>query len=93
MSDFVLRKKDGWVEISDLLREVNPDVQKEIWEYLCRGTIADAADALEIEIGDLLEGRIGLREIQDVKGFLAPHDVAGQVFKVWVKVAPSKGRS
>jgi len=93
MADLVLREKDGWIEISDLLQELNPEVQKEIWEYLGRGTIEDAADALEIEIGDLLEGRIGLREIQDFKGFLAPHDVAGHVFKVWVKVTPLKGGS
>jgi hypothetical protein len=83
MSDLILREKDGWIEISDLVQQMRPAVQKEFWDSLTHGTKEDTVETLEIEIGDLLQDRIGQQEIKDVTGFIVP---LGQAFRIWIKI-------
>lgn len=86
MGDFVLRKKDGWVEISDLAQGMKPAVQRELWDYLAHGAAEDAVETLEIEISDQLQDRIGQNEIKDISALLVPNEILGERLMVWVRI-------
>lgn len=39
MSDLVIRKDDGWVDISEAALELPDEVQRELWGYLGKGNL------------------------------------------------------
>ena len=40
--DLVIAEVDGWFEITDLLQDMEPKLQKEIWDYKMDGAKAPA---------------------------------------------------
>jgi hypothetical protein len=89
MSDFIIRKKDGWLEISDLVTEM--ESQHELWGYVGKGDVENAAGLLDMEVGDLLEDLIGTDDIVGIKAISVPDDVLGERLHVWVKTEKSSG--
>jgi hypothetical protein len=89
MSDFIIRKQDGWIEISDLATEM--ESQRELWSYIGKGDIENAAGLLDMEVGDLLEDRISTDDIIGIKAITVPDDVLGERLRVWVRTEKSSG--
>lgn len=84
MSDFVITEEDGWFEISDLINGM--ESQKDLWEYIGQGKKVDAADLLDMEIGDELKERFGTKSISGVKALSVPDDMIGERLRVWIQV-------
>jgi hypothetical protein len=89
MSDFIIRKKDGWLEISNLATEM--ESQREFWSYIGKGDVENAAGLLDMEVGDLLENLIGTDSISGFKAISVPDDILGERLRVWVRTEKSSG--
>lgn len=85
MSDLVIRKDDGWVDISEAALELPDEVQRELWGYLGKGESKKAAALLDMEIGDLLEDEIGTADIAGIRAVLEPDDILGERLRVWIR--------
>lgn len=91
MSDLVIQEKDGWIEISDLVAELDPNLHKELWDYAAKHDIENARDLLDMELGGPLQEKIGTAQIVGLRVLSMPDDILGEKLRVWIKVE-GKGR-
>lgn len=89
MSDLIIRKEDGWLEISNLVTAM--ESQRELWSYIGKSDVENAAGLLDMEIGDLLEDLIGTDSISGIKAISVPDDILGERLRGWVRTEKSHG--
>lgn len=85
MADLVIREADGWIEISQIVSEIAPDAQRELWGYSGAGDVESAQAVLDMEAGADLENLIGTRDLEAVLVLSVPDDRRGDRLRVWIK--------
>jgi len=88
MPDLVIREKDGWIEISEIVDELGPVSKQELWEHAGEGNIAEVSNLLDMELGDLMEEKIGTAEITHLTVISMPDDLKGERLRAWIKIQP-----
>jgi hypothetical protein len=85
MPDLVIRKEDGWIEISDLLPELSQEALRELWGYVGKGDVDEAEAVLDMEAGSDLEDLIGTAKITAIRMITVPDDVLGERLRAWIR--------
>lgn len=86
MSDLVIREKDGWIEISDVVDKLGPIPKQELWEFSAKNDVEHAQELLDMEFGDAIEEKIGMADLSAIRAVSIPDDLKGEVLRVWVKI-------
>lgn len=92
MSDLVIAEEDGWFEVSEIVRQMRMDAQKELWGYVGKGDTENAADLLDMEVGEPLEDLFGTAPVEGVKALSVPDDILGERLRIWVLVGRAPGK-
>ena len=85
MADLIIREEDGWLEISDLVRDTHAEFKKELWGYAAAGDVGRAQNLLDMELGSDLEDLIGMDGIESIRMVAVPDDRVGDLLRVWIK--------
>lgn len=86
MADLVIREKDGWIEITDVVDELGPVSKQELWDFAGTGDVEQAQQLLDMELGDAIEEKIDMAEITGIKVVSVPDDIKGENLRVWIKI-------
>jgi hypothetical protein len=87
MADLVIREQDGWIEISDDVDELGPVSKQELWEFAATNDFRPAQELLDMELGDVMEERIGTADLTGIKVIATPDDMKGEALRIWIKVS------
>jgi len=85
MADLVIREADGWIEISDGVDELGPVSKQELWEFAAAGDVRQAQELLDMELGDVIEEKIGTSDLTGIKVISIPDDLKGEQLRVWIR--------
>lgn len=89
MSDLVLKEENGWFEVTEYLNDLDVkdarQVITELWEYVAKGDVREAASLLDMYVGAELEELIGTDDIMAVKIIGFPDERKDVFYRVWVQ--------
>ena len=85
MADLVIREADGWIEISDGVDELGPVSKQELWEFAASGDVRQAQELLDMELGDVMEEKVGTSDLTGIKVISIPDDLKGEQLRVWIR--------
>ena len=86
MADLIIRDADGWIEISDGVDELGPVSKQELWDFAATNDYRQAQDLLDMELGDVMEEKIGTADLTGIKVVSIPDDINGERLRVWIRI-------